>query len=86
MEHATEPQVEFPSEELKAWYAGLSTEAKLGAAMMMFLCVNGIGGTPDGGKTGVEILHALDADIDAADLPEHLAKFREVYQEIRKGN
>ncbi len=82
-----ETKVEFPSDELKAWYAGLSIESKLAAAMMMYLTVDGIGNTPDHGATGVEILHKLDSDIlKANDLSENLIKFREVYEEVKKGN
>jgi len=81
-----ETKVEFPAAELKAWYSGLSIEAKLAAVMMMYLVVNGIGNIPDGGKTGIEILHSLDSDILKADLPEKLEQFREVYQEVKKGN
>ena len=81
-----EAHVVFPKRELKAWYAGLPIEAKLAAAMMMYLVVNGIGDTPDHGKTGVAILHALDQDIEAADLPEQLVKFRQVYDHVKQGN
>ena len=80
-------QVVFPKRELKAGYASLSIEAKLAAAMMMYLVVDGIGNTPDRGKTGSAILNALDKDIQKAeDLPDQLSKFREVYQVVKKGS
>jgi len=81
-----EAHVAFPKRELKAWYASLPIESKLAAAMMMYLVVNGIGDTPDHGATGVRILRALDQNIEAADLPERLVTFRQVYDHVKLGN
>ena len=71
----------FPAEELKAWYAGLSIESKLAAAMMLYLPCH----SPDRGKTETEIHVALNHDVFAAEgLSEKLQKFRQIYYAVRK--